>query len=84
MEEYPESELADDAQWMIDNMEIPIEEFIPADAPLWKPTASEQRFMACGGSLSGEPPYHCVNPCFKRYSPLTRQPEKREDNPFEN
>jgi outer membrane protein assembly factor BamD (BamD/ComL family) len=29
---YPESELADDAQWMIENMEIPIEEFIPADA----------------------------------------------------
>ena len=32
--EYPDSELADDAQWMIDNMEIPIEEFIPMDTPV--------------------------------------------------
>ncbi len=32
--EYPESELADDAQWMIDYMEVPIEEFIPMDAPV--------------------------------------------------
>jgi peptidyl-prolyl cis-trans isomerase C len=26
---YPESELADDAQWMIENMETPIEDFLP-------------------------------------------------------
>ncbi len=32
VENYPESELADDAEWMIENMEIPIEEFIPADS----------------------------------------------------
>ncbi len=28
---YPESELADDAQWMIENMEKPIEEFLPQE-----------------------------------------------------
>ncbi len=38
VEEYPESELADDALWMIDNMEIPIEEFIPMDVPVEEST----------------------------------------------
>jgi peptidyl-prolyl cis-trans isomerase C len=36
--EYPASELADDAQWMIENMEIPIEEFIPMTDPSEEPT----------------------------------------------
>jgi tetratricopeptide (TPR) repeat protein len=29
--DYPESELADDASWMIDNMETPIEDFLPVE-----------------------------------------------------
>jgi hypothetical protein len=37
IEEYPGSELVDDAEWMIENMETPIEEFLPEEEPATEP-----------------------------------------------